>query len=305
MREEWTNEYTNPLFYSILSAEVIDDKGGKNKLWLRNIRPIHCLGQSARASLRLATMNPDASKKGKAWERTLRVLEKAEHSGTQVHIGLTSSYSQKIVSGQAAIEILAPSASLVASGAGGTYLEGRSLDSNTMSVVIGLIHKFCRVALLPGDINEFSLHNLLKRKQNIEAHILVFPHHGGGSDSADDQEFARKLCASVKPHLVLFSLERSHRYDNPKAEVIRGVVAAFPHTHIMCTQLSCKCSSALSSTNVVHLTDLPAKGDISNSCCGGTIRIKIDGDRTTYHPSLDLHRQFVKSLSIHLTIVAQ
>jgi hypothetical protein len=100
--------------------------------------------------------------------------------------------------------------------------------------------------------------------------------------------------------LVLFSLDRS-RYENPKEEVVRGVVAALPHIHIMCTQLSCKCSSAPLSTNLVHLTDLPAKGDISNSCCGGTIRIKIDGDQTTYHPSLNLHRQFVKSLSINLT----
>ncbi|HWS84958.1 MAG TPA: MBL fold metallo-hydrolase [Ktedonobacteraceae bacterium] len=120
-------------------------------------------------------MNSDASKKGKIWEDTLQALELAERFGTQVYIGLTSSYSQKIVSGEVTIEVLTPSASLAASGSGGTYLEGHSLASNTMSVVIGLLHKSCRVVLLPGDMNEFGLNNLLKRYNNIEAQILVFP----------------------------------------------------------------------------------------------------------------------------------
>jgi len=245
-------------------------------------------------------MNPDASKIGRMWKDTLQALELAEHFGTQVHIGLTSGYSQKIISGEVSIEILAPSASLAASGSGGTYLEGHSLDSNTMSVVIGLLHKSCRVVLLPGDMNEFGLNNLLKKYKNIEAQILVFPHHGGNSGSADDQEFARKLCELVKPDLVLFSLDRG-RYDNPKEEIVRGVVTTLPNTHIMCTQLSCKCSPVPIPSNSVHLTSLPAQGDANNSCCGGTIRIKIDGDRTTYDPSLSLHRQFVKNLSESLT----
>jgi len=245
-------------------------------------------------------MNPDASKMGKMWERNLRALEAAEHSGTQVHMGLTSSNSQKIISGEVTIEILAPSASLAASGSGGTYLERQSLDSNTMSVVIGLIHKSCRVILLPGDMNEFGLNNLLKKYNNIEAQILVFPHHGGNSGSADDQEFARKLCELVKPKLVLFSLHRS-LYENPKEDIVRGVITALPHAHIMCTQLSCKCSSVPIQLNSGHLTNLPAQGMADDTRCGGTIRIKIDGEQTTYDPSLSLHREFVKSLSENLT----
>jgi competence protein ComEC len=245
-------------------------------------------------------MNPDASKMGKMWERNLRTLEAAEHLGTQVHIGLTSSSSQKIISGEVTIEILAPSASLAASGAGGTYLAGQSLNSNTMSVVIGLIHKSCRVVLLPGDMNEFGLNNLLKRYNNIEAQILIFPHHGGYSGSTNDQEFARKLCTLVKPKLVLFSLDRS-RYDNPKEEIVRGAVTALPHTHIMCTQLSGKCSTVPFPPNFGHLVNLPAQGIANNTCCGGTVRIKIDGEQTTYDPSPSLHREFVKSLSERLT----
>jgi beta-lactamase superfamily II metal-dependent hydrolase len=242
-------------------------------------------------------LNPDSSKKGKMWKDTLHALELAERSGTQVHMGLTSRYSGKILSGEVTIEILSPSASLAASGSGGTYLEGHALDSNTLSVVIGLIHKSCRVALLPGDMSEFTLNTLLKRYKDIEAQILVFPHHGGSSGSADDQAFAEKLCALVKPRLVLFSLHRN-LYENPKEEVVRGVLTALPDAHIMCTQLSVKCSPGPLSSSSIHLTDLPAKGKEDRACCGGTIRIHLNGDRTAYDPALGLHRQFVKSLSL-------
>jgi beta-lactamase superfamily II metal-dependent hydrolase len=242
-------------------------------------------------------LNADAKKMGKAWQNILGALELAEQSETRVQVGLTTS-SPKITSGEVDIEILSPSPSLALSGSGGTYLQGRSLDSNTMSVVIGLVHKSCRVALLPGDMSEFSLHSLLRKHQNIEAKVLVFPHHGGCSGGIDDQAFAQKLCGLVKPDLVVFSLHRS-LYDNPQEEIVQGVVTACPTTHIMCTQLSRKCAPAPFALNMSHLTDLPPQGN-RNTCCGGTIRIRIDGEQTTYEPSFDLHRRFVEGLSENL-----
>jgi len=82
-------------------------------------------------------------------------------------------------------------------------------------------------------MDEFSLNSLLRKHQNIEAKVLVFPHHGGNSGGANDQEFAQKLCGLVKPDVVLFSLHRS-LYDNPREEIVQGVVAACPTAHIMC-----------------------------------------------------------------------
>ncbi len=243
-------------------------------------------------------LNADASKKSKAWQDIALALDIAEISGTEIHIGLTSQLSKKIISGEVEIEILAPSASLTAIGPGGAYPGGRSLDSNTMSVVIGLIHKSRRVALLPGDMDEFSLHSLLRKHQNIEAKVLVFPHHGGSSGGVDDQAFAQKLCSLVKPELVIFSLHHS-LFDNPREAIIQGVVTARPTAHIMCTQLSRKCALAPFALDVSHLTDLPTQGNRS-TCCGGTIRIRIDGEQTTYEPSFDLHRQFVEGLSKNL-----
>src|SRR5579859_5417031 len=120
-------------------------------------------------------LNADASKRGRTWQGVLRTLELAERSGTEVHIGLTSRDSKKIISGEVDIEILAPSASIAASGPGGIDQDGHTLASNSMSVVIGLIHNSCRIALLPGDMDEIGLKHLQKNHKDLEAQILVFP----------------------------------------------------------------------------------------------------------------------------------
>src|SRR6266516_656494 len=95
--------------------------------------------------------------------------------------------------------------------------------------------------------------------------------------------------------LIVFSLHRT-RYENPNEGVIQGVVATLPNVHIVCTQLSAKCSPLLPASDFSHLTNFPAKGNVHDSCCGGTIYIKIDGNQTTYGPSRMLHRQFVRGL---------
>jgi beta-lactamase superfamily II metal-dependent hydrolase len=246
-------------------------------------------------------LNADASKRGRTWKDILTTLESAERSGTEVHIGLTSRASKKIISGEVEIEILAPSASIAASGPGGIDQDGHTLASNSMSVVIGLIHNSCRVVLLPGDMDEIGLKHLQKNHKDLEAQILIFPHHGGNPGSADGLEFAQSLCHLVQPDLVIFSLQRE-LYDNPKENIVRGIVATLPDTHIVCTQLSRKCSPILLASDASHLNNLPAQGLVSNTCCGGTIRIKINGDRTVYTPTPVVHQQFVKRLASPLCL---
>jgi hypothetical protein len=179
-------------------------------------------------------------------------------------------------------------------GAGGIDLEGRKLTANSMSVVIGLMYNSCRVALLPGDMSEIGLANLLTKHGNIEARILIFPHHGGTPGNTNSEEFAQKLCRLVNPELVVFSFGRGWGHiENPRSDVIRGVLSAVPNTHIMCTQLSRNCAVELPASDFSHLINLPALGRPNNSCCAGTIIIKIDGEQTTYAPFLTSHRDFV------------
>jgi beta-lactamase superfamily II metal-dependent hydrolase len=266
----------------LISHADVDHVGGlPNLLENVNVRNIY--------------LNPDADKKGKGkggrWREVRKALELAQETGTQIHPSLTSVLSKKITSGQVQIEILAPSPAVALGGSGGEDLMGRRLTSNAMSVVIALMHKSHRVALLPGDMDEVGMKNLLERHNDVRAQILVFPHHGGSPGNANGGEFAERLCSLVEPHLVLFSLDRESNY--PRDDVMRGVLSAVPNVHIMCTQLSKKCSVACPKSDFSHLTNLPAKGRMDDNCCGGTISIKIDGDQTNYKPSLSAHVDFV------------
>ncbi len=186
-------------------------------------------------------VNPDADKrkaKGNLWKGVRIALGLAEERGTIVHPSLTTSLSQKFNSGQVAIEILSPSSITALGGIGGDDLDGRTQNSHSMSVVIGLVHDSYRVALLPGDMDENGLDNLLKKQQNIEAHILIFPRHGGTpGKNVDCQDFATKLCKHVQPNLVVFSHGRN-RFQNPRNDIMEGVVLAALNAHVMCTQLS-------------------------------------------------------------------
>lgn len=227
-------------------------------------------------------LNPDAMKTTEIWEDlrfAVRDARRRNSKKTKVHTALTIEQTGQLDTGQVKIEIFAPSPELAMSGSGGKDLNGRKLSSNSMSVVIGLIHNSQRVAILPGDIDEVGLSNLVKDYNDLSADILIFPHHGGKPGKTDGEKFANSLCTLVKPKVVFFSFDRN-LFSNPREEVMRGIRSAIPNAYIMCTQLSKKCAAQLPSSNFVHLSEIPAKGRNSNSCCGGSILIVLNGQET-------------------------
>ena len=132
----------------LISHADIDHAGGLPNL-LNNIH------------IRNLYINPDASKRGKRWLEIRTAIALHNKLGTKVHRALGSEISKTIDSGEVEIEILAPSLEEGLSGAGGEDRKRRKLESNSVSAVIGLIHKSHRVALLPGDMDEAGLDNLL------------------------------------------------------------------------------------------------------------------------------------------------
>lgn len=240
-------------------------------------------------------LNADALKRTAVWRNLRQTLADArKRAGTKVNVGLTTAQTRQLTVGQVEIEILAPTPEIAMSGVGGEDLHGNRLTSNSMSVVVGLVHRSHRVAILPGDINEVGFHNLLEEHDDLPADILVFPHHGGDSGSDNDENFAQLLCRVVNPKLVLFSIDRN-LYENPREAIVRGIKSAVSDAHIMCTQLSRKCAAQLPDSDYHHLTDLPARGRESNTCCGGTISIKLNGKQTFDVPFFAPHRAFVGS----------
>ncbi len=111
-------------------------------------------------TVRNVYINPDANNQSKTWVDIRIALELAHDRGTEVHTSLTSTLSKKIKSGQVEIEILAPSLGVALGGSGGPDLASRKQTSNTMSVVIGLMHNSSRIILFPGDMSEHGLDNL-------------------------------------------------------------------------------------------------------------------------------------------------
>lgn len=240
-------------------------------------------------------LNTDTLRRTENWGDLRSALRDArKRMGTKVHVGITTTQTGQLDTGQVEIEVLAPTPELAMSGASGRDLQGNQLSSNSMSVVVGLIHDSHRVAILPGDIDDVGFRNLLEDRDELQADILVFPHHGGRAGSADDESFAHLLCSLVKPRLILFSIDRNHLI-NPREGVIRGIRSAVPTAQIICTQLSRRCAAQLPDSDYAHLANLPAKGRASNSCCGGTISIKLNGKKTFDVPLFALHREFVGS----------
>ncbi|HBB31583.1 MAG TPA: MBL fold protein [Cyanobacteria bacterium UBA8803] len=236
-------------------------------------------------------INPDAIKKSNVWLALRTALKDARQRGTKVSPELTTTKTGSLTIGAVNIEVLAPTPELILGGAGGTDLQGRRLTSNSISTVIGIVHNSHRVAILAADVDKVGFENLIQDQKSLSADILVFPHHGGRPGSADAKTFAQQFCNFIQPKLIIFSIDRN-RFNNPRTEIIEGLRSALPDAHILCTQLSQQCAASLPDSKPTHLGVLPARGLISNSCCGGTIAIKIDGSRTTY-AEIALHKEFV------------
>lgn len=239
-------------------------------------------------------LNSDWLRETKVWKDVQAALEDArKHSGVKVEAQLTTATTGRHNVGQVSVKILAPVPELALAGVGGNDPQGRRLRPNSLSAVVSLENHSRNIAILAGDLDRVGLDNLLQEDINLEADVLVFPHHGGKPGArVNGKEFAQQLCEYVRPKLVIFSIDRS-LHSNPNDEIVEGVVSAAPEAHIMCTQLSEKCAVNLPITNPNHLSRVPAKGLIDKKCCGGTIVIKIGNDRDVYTPAPSSHRDFV------------
>jgi competence protein ComEC len=240
-------------------------------------------------------LNSDWIRDTDIWLDICLALDEAHKSGVKLEAQLTTDTTGRHNVGEVSLEILAPSPVFALTGIGGRELSGkRKINANSMSAVISFVYKDRRVAILPGDLDQIGLDSILSNGSDIRADILVFPHHGGRpGKGVDPKSFAIQLCELVKPQCVVFSIDRT-RHNNPRDEIIEGVLSAVPDVHIVCTQLSQKCAKDLPTEVPDHLTVLPASGRTDNKCCGGTIRLVFGEDSYSYEPSPQAHKGFVE-----------
>lgn len=240
-------------------------------------------------------INPDAVKRTEVWQDMRYALAEARRAGqTIVHPSLTTNDNGKFESRSLLLKILAPHPEDALGGVGGEDLEGQRQGHNTMSVVVKLAYGDRSVALLPGDLDQVGFEHLMREGEDIQAEILVFPHHGGTPGKANAQDFAESLCRAVEPRVVVFSIGRT-RTGFPRVEIIDGVRHVSTDSHIACTQLSKSCARDDLGFNAGHLSALPARGKATKSCCGGTIVIELDEIDESCSSFARGHAEFIAS----------
>jgi len=185
-------------------------------------------------------MNSDSTKDSAIWDDLVYLLCEADKRGElDFEPSLTPHLNGKLDQGEVAIEILAPNQYIATKGPGSRDRQGRKLSSNSISAVIRLSYHGKPVVLLPGDIDQVGLSNLLEDKTDIQAWLTVYPHHGGKAGNRNVKAFTKSFCEAVKPEIVIFPSVTMTDSFQPLMSLRRWkkpwiMSACFPHVLLRC-----------------------------------------------------------------------
>lgn len=258
-----------------------------------HIKGLVSLLESRTVAVQIVRINSNALQGSATWNDLIYLLDEAnEARAIRFDVGLTTNQTGQFDTAAIRIEILAPSPGLALKGPGSRDHKGRKLTTNSSSAVVRLLRDGKPLLLLPGDIDEIGLANLLESNSDISAEIAVFPHHGGGPASTDLSTFAANFCKACRPDKLIFSIGRG-KYDTPKPEIVAAVRDLSTNIRILCTQLSEHCAAQLPSTEPSHVSAKISKGSESRRCCAGTISLILEGKDTSVLPILEAHMDFI------------
>jgi len=243
-------------------------------------------------------LNSDALQSSRVWADMTYELDQLQRSSSlDFRTSLVEGDRFDVGDPAVSIAVVAPRPYLAAIGPGGRDHEGRRLSGNSMSAVVTVQHGDEIVLMLPGDLDGVGLDHLAATHPEIEADVLVFPHHGGNAARSSsvraNAEFAERLAHLVRPSTVVFSIGRSS-HGNPRPEVVDAVRAVVPDVRIACTQLSEHCAAEVPAVAPTHLLEVFAAGRDRRRCCAGTITIDL-GIALEPRPSRDAHEAFVRA----------
>ena len=255
-----------------------------------HLKGVQTLLDQSDITVRSVRLNSDAAQDSMQWDAMLYSLNDRRRRGTiDFEVQLIEGFQVPFSGGS--VEVLAPSAYLAGRGPGARDSDGRRITTNTVSAVVR-VRTSDRSVLFTGDIDETGLEHLLEAGHDLEADVLVFPHHGGNvSDTATpdrNRRFSERLLAVVDPSIVVFSYART-RYRNPRPEIVEAVNAD-PSRKVMCTQMSQRCMSEPPNEDR-HLANIYADGRRSGQCCAGSILLT----GADLLPSVASHTDFVRT----------
>ncbi len=188
--------------------------------------------------LKRVYLNSDATKDSEIWNILIYSLWNAHKKGDlYFEPSLTPHLNGKLDQGDVAVEILAPNQYLAARSPGSKDLKGRTLTTNSISAVIRLSYRGKPFALLPGDIDLIGLDNLLEETEDIQAWLVVFPHHGGKPGNKNVKAFTARFCEAVKPKIVIFSIRDNVKHF-PTPVVVETVAESLENVRLFSTRSS-------------------------------------------------------------------
>ena len=234
-------------------------------------------------------LNPDA-RDTDLWRDFVSVMRDAKARGVEFKLELTDQNPGEVDLGELRLEIISPSQELASRTSSGLTPDGQRLTSNTMSAVVRVWTGDTPRLLLAADIDRVALDHLVDSDVEMNAEVLVFPHHGGLPGRSDPSAFAELLGSRVRAELVVFSIGRG-RYATPRPEIVSTLLRGTENVHIACTQLSMHCAADLPTVG----SDIHAaisRGMAQNACCAGTLEISLEGE-FTYTPARRKHLEFI------------
>lgn len=249
---------------------------------------------SGKFSIEKIRLNTDSLKGTDAWDDLLYELDQMGARGLDFRPSLTINDLDEYNLIGYKIQVLGPSSYLAGKGPGSRDRQGRMITTNSISAVIRIMDdKDNPILLLPGDIDEIGLDDLIDHKLDASTPILIFPHHGGLPGLRENvEDFTLRLSNLIKPNTVIFSIGRSDRYGTPRPEIISALFTYAVDIRIMCTELSGFCANCLPMDLPTHLTEVIAQGYEDKKCCAGSIII----DSSLPDPIMPLlvpHAQFI------------
>jgi beta-lactamase superfamily II metal-dependent hydrolase len=254
-------------------------------------------------------LNPDATKTTRAFE-VFRIAAAdassrlSRQGATAVRTELTTAVTDELTLGDVRLEVLHPDPIVAVSGPGGRALGGASITSNRSCAVVRVLIGDDPVVLLASDMDAWALEHITSsgRGASLASRVLVFPHHGG-HPGGSVEAFASSLTQMVDPEVVIFSIERGG-LRNPRAEIVRGVLAAKPTVRILCTQLSSRCATEDAAGMYSHLSSWPSRGRLRGRACAGSVVLHLRDGTLVVSPEREGHSEFIRKFApTHLCVV--
>ncbi|RPF25997.1 ComEC/Rec2 family competence protein [Georgenia muralis] len=242
-------------------------------------------------------VNPDGVKDSDLWKDVAYELDDLQEAGVVVTtVGLARGNAVECSLEGWAIEVLAPRQRLLQLGVGNRDKRDRLIATNAISAVVRVMHDSFPLAICPGDIDYVGYLHLVDYPESpiaeMEAKVLILPHHGGFSGSpAQTEEVISGLMDAVKPARVITSHGR-RKHKNPLELVVDTVRArASSGIHFACTQMSQNCLDGPKDLGLPRVSPHASAGGEAGISCAGTLEILVNGDM----PTSGAHRTMIET----------